>query len=122
MSERVRAVRGATQIDANEPDAIRVAVVELIGEILRQNDISLSGIISIVFSQTKDINRYNPATALRTAGYQGVPLFCTQEPEYDGATERMIRVLVTYSTQSDSEAIPVYLNGAENLRSDLFDR
>ena len=122
MSERVRAVRGAIQIDANEPDLIREAVVELIGEIVRQNNISSSAIISIVFSQTQDINRYNPATALRTAGYQGVPLFCTQEPEYEGATERMIRVLVTYSTQSASEPIPVYLNGAENLRSDLFDR
>ena len=122
MSERVRAVRGATQIDANEPDPIREAVVELIAEIVRQNDISPSGIISIVFSQTKDITRYNPATALRTAGYQGVPLFCTQEPEYESATERMIRVLVTYSTHSDADPIPVYLNGAENLRTDLFDR
>ena len=120
----VRAVRGAIQIDANQADDIQRGVVDLVQELVRRNRIDIDRIISIIFSQTRDLTSLNPATALRSdqdaGGYRDVPLFCTQEPEYEGAMALMIRVLVTFDTDEKTESVPVYLNGAERLRSDLF--
>ena len=87
-----------------------------------ENEISEDDIISIVFSQTKDLNAMNPATALRQAGFSQVPLFCCQEPEYAGSLQRTIRVLLTFNTPERRKAAPVYLDGAEALRTDLFEQ
>ncbi|HUX21605.1 MAG TPA: chorismate mutase [Spirochaetia bacterium] len=114
----VSAVRGAVMAENNEA-SIRDAVTELLSELLQRNGIEEPDIISILFSQTKDIDAMNPATALRTAGFASVPLFCTQEPDIVGAPSGIIRVLLTCSTERIS-LTPVYLNGAERLRRDLF--
>ena len=116
----VRAVRGAVQIDSNSSDSILLGVSQLVGELVDRNRIEPEHIVSIMFSQTRDITALNPATALRTEGFGSVPLFCTQEPEYDGAMPRIVRILLTYETDSETVPVPVYINGAENLRSDLF--
>lgn len=114
------AVRGAVQVESNNPGPIKESVVRLIKEIAELNDIGEDDIVSIVFSQTKDITTLNPATALRETGFAHVPLFCTQEPDYSGSMPRVIRVLVTAETEEKRKPVPVYLGGAENLRSDLF--
>ena len=119
MNSGVRAVRGATQVNDNDDESIRSSVTELVETLQKKNHIERSDIISIVFSQTRDVTSLNPATALRSVGYAEVPLFCTQEPEYDAGKPRMIRVLLTFSTDGSHEIIPVYLNGAASLRSDL---
>ncbi len=122
----VRAVRGAIQIDANDPESIRSGVVDLVGELVRRNHVVAERIVSIIFSQTDDLTALNPATALRSdealgfGAYRDVPLFCTQEPRYDTAMPRMIRVLLTFSADAAAPLVPVYLNGAELLRADLF--
>ena len=116
----IQAVRGAIQIDANNSEGIRVCVIRLIADLVTKNDIQVDEIVSIQFSQTSDLSALNPATALRTEGYGDVPLFCAQEPDYDGAMPRMVRVLITYRSKSKKRPTPVYLNGAEKLRSDLF--
>lgn len=118
--ERVVAVRGATQVEENSRKSVSSRVIELVEQLVEQNGVTEDLIVSVVFSQTRDITAQNPAAALRTVGYANVPLFCTQEPEYDGSLPRMIRVLMTFRSDS-SEPVPVYLNGAERLRSDLFD-
>jgi chorismate mutase len=115
-----RAVRGATIVENNE-DSIRSLVVGLIGELMQRNGITEEDLISIIFSQTPDVDAMNPATALRSAGYAGVPLFCTQAPVYRGSYPGLIRVLLTCETQR-RVLEPVYRNGAERLRSDLFKR
>ena len=119
MNSGVRAVRGATQVSDNESESIRSSVIELVETLLEKNHLERSHIISILFSQTRDVTSLNPATALRSVGYAEVPLFCTQEPEYDAGEPRMIRVLLTFSTNGPDEIVPVYLNGAASLRSDL---
>ncbi len=114
----VKAVRGAVQVQ-NSAVSIRDGVLLLMETLAQKNGIRGEDIVSVVFSQTRDLTAANPATALRSAGYGGVPLFCTQEPDYEGSFPGILRVLVTFNT--DRAAVdPVYLNGAERLRSDLF--
>ena len=116
----IQAVRGAIQIDENNAEKIRLSVIQLVTTIASENELPIADIVSIQFTQTKDLTALNPATALRTEGFSDVPLFCSQEPGYDGALPRMIRVLVTYRSEAVERPTPVYLNGAEKLRSDLF--
>ena len=117
----IRSVRGAVKIEQNNPDSIRESVTTLMRRVLEENRIEKETVINIVFSQTEDLTALNPASALRSDGYDAVPLFCTQEPKYEGSMPRVIRVLVTFETDTNIPAVPVYLNGAETLRSDLFD-
>ncbi|MEA1911870.1 MAG: chorismate mutase [Spirochaetota bacterium] len=113
----VRAVRGAIQVESNDKTNIEQGVVRLIKKIIAENKIDITNIISIIFSQTKDLNAMNPASALRTIGYSDIPLFCTQEPEIINSMSRVIRVLIT--VESADILTPVYLEGAKKLRSDL---
>lgn len=115
----VRAVRGAVQIERDTADLINKYVGELINKIITENSINKNRIISIQFTVTKDLRSKNPASALRKYGYETIPLFCSQEPDVDGAMERVIRVLITFETDGYSSYSPVYLNGAERLRPDL---
>ena len=114
----VRAVRGAVIVE-NTPTSIRDAVAELVSTIVVRNNIEEEDIVSIVFSQTHDIDAFNPATALREVGFASVPLFCTQEPRIAGSSGKIVRVLLTCSTER-KRLDPVYLRGAERLRADLF--
>ena len=100
----VRAVRGAIQIDDNNASSIENSVINLLEEVLKRNSILETDIISIIFSQTRDITALNPASALRKKGFSSVPLFCTQEPEYEGALLSVIRILPTYN--SDTAVLP----------------
>ncbi len=113
----VRAVRGAIQIEINDAVRIEQGVVKLIKKIIGVNKIDVTKIISIIFSQTSDLDALNPAAALRTIGFGETPLFCTNEPDIIGSMERVVRVLIT--AESENSFNPVYLEGAEKLRSDL---
>jgi chorismate mutase len=117
----VLAVRGATGVRENDATSIQEAVRQLIRQLLSENRIEENQIVSIMFSQTKDLTKANPATAVREDGYAAVPLFCSQEPEYEGSMPRVIRALITYNTETQREVTPVYINGAEALRSDIFE-
>jgi chorismate mutase len=116
----VAAIRGAIQVKSNESGQIEEAVVKLVEAIVAENKIAQEDIISILFSQTKDISAINPATALRKTGFSQVPLFCTQEPEYSGSMARIIRVMISVNVEKKTDPIPVYLDGAEMLRKDIF--
>lgn len=118
----VIAVRGAIKVAENTRDTIRHAVKKLIENLARENQIVEDDVVSMVFSLTKDITAMNPATALRETGFAGVPLFCAQEPEYDGSVPGIIRVLITLNVEIKRKAVPVYLDGAEILRADLFEK
>lgn len=113
----VRAVRGAIQIDKNREKFIDDGVIRLVRTIIENNEIDSNNIISIIFSQTKDITAKNPAAALRKIGFIDTPLFCTEEPDVIGSMERIVRVLITAETERDLK--PVYLEGAKKLRRDI---
>lgn len=116
----VKAVRGATSVDNNDHNSMEVAVFALISTITEKNNIAEDSIISIIFSQTKDLNIANPAAALRVSGqFTNIPLFCTQEPDYEKSTDSLLRVMLTFESENRVPAIPVYLGRASQLRTDL---
>jgi chorismate mutase len=114
-----RAVRGAIQVRDNTREAIGDASVRLVKEMLRANGIAENHIVSIIFSLTQDLTALNPATGLRQVGFSATPLFCTQEAAIAGGMPRVIRVLLTWESLERRDAVPVYMDGAEALRSDL---
>ncbi len=117
-TKRLFAVRGAVCC-LNEAGSLETWVPELYSQLLTRNSLSESDIVSLHFSVTPDLTILNPATALRRAGLaNAVPLFASAEPVIDGMLPRVIRILLTCYASETPE--PVYLNGAETLRPDLF--
>ncbi len=115
---RVQAVRGAIQVAENSAEAIRASAARLTAELLARNHVEAAQILSLIFSVTRDLTRASPAEAARSQGLSEVPLFCLQEAEVEGSMPRVIRALLTFS--GGSRPVPVYLDGAEALRPDLF--
>lgn len=115
-----KAIRGAIQLERNSSFAMETAVARLLKELLQRNRLEEEDLVSVLFSQTEDLDADNPARCLRLIGFSDVPLFCTQEPRYPSSLPRVIRVLVTAERDSwESPPTPVYLEGAEKLRPDL---
>ncbi len=122
MSPTVRAVRGATTVDDDTPQAITERVVSLLGQILDRNDLVEDDLISILFTATEDIVSTFPATAARSMGLGAVPLICARELSIVGSVPRCIRVMLHVTTERPRDKIHhVYLEGAQGLRDDLPD-
>jgi chorismate mutase len=120
MSLAVRALRGATTIERDEPTHLTERVQEMIQTLMVSNDISADDIISILFTATSDISSSFPASAARKLGLDDVALMGAQELDVEAMLPMCIRVLVhTYSPRSKSELRHVYLHGARVLRADL---
>jgi chorismate mutase len=94
--------------------------VRLTSELMTRNALAPGHIVSLVFSLTSDLTRASPAEAARSLGLSGVALFCLQEAEVEGSMPRVIRALLTYAGEGGLQPVPVYLDGAESLRPDLF--
>ena len=119
MEQQITAVRGAIKVKHNTALEIKNASIKLVKNILAKNSILEPDIVSIIFSVTKDLDAYNPATSIRTIGFKKVPLMCFQEASFVDQIKGIIRVLITYKTTKKSSPIFVYLDGAEVLRPDL---
>ena len=116
----VRAVRGATQVDANDRDEILEGTSELVKEVLSRNAIDPDDLISIVFTATPDLTADFPAYAARLMGLVDVPLLCTTEIAVPGAMPRVLRLMAHVETERPrAEIRHVYLRGAAALRTDL---
>ena len=116
----VRALRGATTLDADTSEQVRERVAELVAEMLGRNSIPHEDLISLFFTATGDINSMFPATAARAVGMGDVPLLCAQELDIDGGTPRCVRVLMHLESDLPRTAFHhVYLHGAAGLRDDL---
>jgi chorismate mutase len=122
MSERVRALRGATTLEQDEREHLIERTQELIGQLFERNGLHEDDLVSIVFTATSDVHSAYPAEAAREAGITHVPLLCARELEIDGGIPRCIRVLVhAYTTQSQRELRHPYLHAARQLRTDLLE-
>src|ERR1700722_4219968 len=122
MPVSVRAVRGATTVDADTPEVIKERVVALLGQVLEQNGLTEDDIISILFTATEDIVSTFPATAARSMGLGAVPLICARELSITGSVNHCIRVMLHVNTERSRDDTPhVYLEGAQGLRYDLPD-
>jgi chorismate mutase len=117
---RVRALRGATTVDADVREQVIERTQELLRELLERNGLVEDDLISIVFTATDDVHSAFPAEAARAAGMTHIPLLCARELEIDGGIERCIRVLVHVQTdRAVTELRHPYLHGARQLRTDL---
>ena len=119
MSERLFAVRGAVQAEANEADAILAATSELMRELLERNVLAPEALVSCLFTTTEDLDAEFPAVAARNIGLDSVPLLCCREIPVPGSMERVIRVMVHFYAAAGSEPAHVYLGATQELRSDL---
>ena len=116
----IRAIRGATQIDRDDPSLMKEAVVELMNEILRANSLESQDLISVIFTATQDLLSDFPAASARAMGLGEVPLLCAVEIPVPGSMPRVIRTLIHCRTARTQKQIAhVYLRGTSQLRSDL---
>lgn len=116
---RFRAIRGATRPTGSDPESIRAATRELLGEILRRNAVELEAVASAIFTVTSDLTSEFPARAAREIGWNDVAMLCCTEIPVPAAMDRVVRVLVHAELPANSLPRHVYLNGAEDLRPDL---
>jgi chorismate mutase len=116
----VRAVRGATQLEADERDHLLERVAEMVTDVMEANGWDVDDFISIIFTATTDLHAEFPAYAARLLGFTDVPLICTRELEIDGSMPRVVRMLAHVETDLPRADIThVYLHGAAELRRDL---
>ena len=115
---RLFALRGAAQCLNSEED-IQKQVLKTYDELLLRNNLEEKEIVSVFFSVTGDLDVENPATALRKGGRAlETALFVSQEAQFQGNFERILRILIHCYLDSSQTPVHVYRNGAELLRPD----
>jgi chorismate mutase len=116
---KLRALRGAITVEANEAGAILSATEELVQEVMERNALAPEDMVSCIFTCTRDLDAEFPAVAARNLGLSSVPLLCAHEIDVPGALPRVIRLLLHCYADPDTPAKHVYLREAESLRRDL---
>jgi chorismate mutase len=117
--QRLFAVRGAVQAEANDGEAIAVATTELMRELLERNELEPDALVSCIFTTTEDLDAGFPAAAARELGLDSVPLLCCREIPVPGSMPRVIRSMVHYYAPVGHEPAHAYLGTTRELRSDL---
>ncbi len=117
----IRGIRGATTVNADEPDLILQATRELLEAMLEENEqMRPEDVASAIFTVTDDLLSTFPAQAARQMGWGLVPMLCAHEIPVPDSLPRVIRVLVHWNTElGQSEIKHVYLHDAVKLRPDL---
>src|SRR5215210_9516220 len=113
---KLRALRGAITVEANEPEAILSATEELVSAVMERNGLDPEHMVSCIFTCTSDLDAEFPAVAARNLGLSAVPLLCAREIDVPDALPRVIRVLVHCYADEGLPARHVYLREATALR------
>ncbi|HHW06581.1 MAG TPA: chorismate mutase [Clostridia bacterium] len=117
--QNIRAIRGATSVSANTPEAIWKATRELLLAVVEANGLAVEDIVSIIFTASRDLNAAFPAAAARQLGWVHVPLLDVQQFEAPDLP-RTLRILVhAYTPLRPTEIQHIYLGEAQRLRPDL---
>ena len=117
--QRLFAVRGATQAEANEGGAILSATEGLMRELIERNGLEPADMVSCLFTTTEDLDAEFPAVAARNLGLDAVPLLCCREIPVPGSMPRVIRVMLHFYGPPGHEPVHVYAGEAQKLRADL---
>ncbi len=112
----LKAIRGAVCAKCNDKDNITNATVELFDAVILSNGLKAEDIISVIFTCTKDINAYNPATAVRLNRGGDFALMCMQEAEMQCTLAMCIRIMVLADIRE--KITNCYLGETANLRSE----
>ena len=116
---KLRALRGAITVGANDPDSIIEGTDELVREVMSRNELEPADMVSCIFTCTGDLDAEFPAVAARRLGLSGVPLLCAREIDVPGSLPRVIRLMLHCYADPDVPARHVYLRDAVKLRGDL---
>ena len=117
-----RGIRGAINVEINDPGAIVAATREMLERIVAVNGLAVEDVASIIFTATPDLDTAYPARAAREMGWLNTPMLCEQEMVINGGMPRCIRALVLWNTELPAERIRhVYLGEARALRPDLLE-
>lgn len=120
MPPAVRALRGATTLDADTTEQMKERVETLLRAMIERNGVRHDDIISIVFTATDDLHAMFPATAARAVGLGDLPLLCARELDIEGAMPRCVRILMHLSTDRVPQDLRhVYLENAQGLNDEL---
>lgn len=116
----LRGVRGATDVAANEAEAILTATEALLAEMVATNGIAPDDLAAAIFTLTDDLDAAFPAQAARRLGWTYVPLMDMREVPVPGSLPRCLRVLLLWNCERrPEEIVHVYQGGAQQLRPDL---
>lgn len=116
----MRAIRGATQVDANDRELILEATAELVGAVLDRNELLVDDVISVLFTTTPDLTAEFPAVAARRMGFGDVPMLCASEIDVPDALPRVIRLMAYAEIDRPRDLVRhAYLRGAAQLRLDI---
>lgn len=117
--QRLFAVRGAAQAEANDSQAILTATEELMRGLIERNRLEPEAMVSCLFTTTEDLDAEFPAVAARDLGLTMVPLMCCREIPVPGSMPRVIRVMLHFYAPADHTPAHVYVGEAQKLRTDL---
>tara|TARA_B100000674_G_C37650482_1_gene827690 strand:+ start:121 stop:501 length:381 start_codon:yes stop_codon:yes gene_type:complete len=116
---KLTAIRGATTSDGDKEQYIKEAVVELIKEFIKLNDLKKENIISITFTVTQDLTACFPASiARRHFNFDSVALLDCQQMFVPNDVDFCIRMMAFVNLKTNRKAVHPYLKGSSNLRPD----
>lgn len=121
VEPRIRAFRGATTVEHDDPAEIRAAVRDLVNEIISRNELEDDDFVDVILTVTPDLTSMYAGTALREeCGFDDVPLLGAVEANVTSGVDRCVRVMLhAYSARSRAQVVPVYHGEARRLRPDL---
>jgi chorismate mutase len=120
VSSRLQAVRGATTLVQDTPDAMRQEVTCLLEALISENHITTQDIVSVFFTLTPDLHSISPAKVARERfDWENIALFSGLEPQIEGLPKQAVRVMIQfYTTRTAQELKHLYFNEAQTLRPD----
>ncbi len=116
---KITFIRGATTASGNSVEEIEDAVVELIDELIKRNNLIKSNLLSITFTSTNDLNACFPASvARRCNGLDSVAFLDCQQMYVPNDVDFCIRLLAQVLLPPNNIIKHPYLRGASKLRTD----
>jgi chorismate mutase len=98
---------------------MRGAVIELLDELERRNQVQPQDMISVTFSVTRDLDAIFPAAIARPRpGWDNVAMLDVQQMHVEGSLQRCIRFLIHAYIPTSTPIHHIYLREAKKLRPD----
>ena len=116
---KITFIRGATTASGNTFEEIKVAVVELVDELISRNNLIKTNLLSITFTATKDLDACFPAAIARKfCGLDSVAFLDCQQMYVSKDADFCIRIMAQVFLPPNCSIKHPYLRGAAKLRTD----